>query len=186
MKQLILIFIIIFSCPKAKSQWSISVNDIIEDTTSIYRNNFFDSILRINPITESENDIEIRLYTWGMFGEKCEIISFTPGKWNGKVIGKLCYAKESSKILDTNLIMIKVLDTLNRNNIFKLPDQSFLSLKGGVDDGINYSISYKFSTKIRSYQFSNPDDYLEMNKDVIELKNYLAIIKTFDKIFKTP
>ncbi len=186
LKKLLIIFIIVFCCSKSRAQWSISVNDVIEDTTNMYGYDFMDSSFEINPITESESDIEIRLYEWAMHGSKCEIISLTQGQWQGKVIGISSYAKESSKILDTTLIMITVLDTLNRNNIFKLPDQSFLTLKGSADDGVSFLISYKFGRKFRSYKFSNPDYYFEMNKEVKELKNYLAIIKTFDNIFKAP
>lgn len=147
---------------------------------------YFDSLIGIKPIHQSTNSIEIRLYEISMVGYRCRTLSFDGEKWSGEIISSFPFLGDSLKKINCSLNFKAILDSLIEYRIFTLPDQSLLNLDGGVDDGMNYSISYKVYTKYRSYNFSNPEIYLkeyEKNRSVKELKLYISIIDLFDKIY---
>ena len=51
-------------------------------------------------------------------------------------------------------------------------------------DGESYTIEIKIGEKFRVYQFDNPDIYSKFYDNVTELKNYLDIVQTFDKLLE--
>ncbi len=184
MKQLLISFIFLTISGSVLSQLNINMNDVLEsDSREIKKFEYFDTSLKLNAITTIKNEIEIRLYQHVMFRARCQVLSFDGKSWSGKSTGILCYAKDSLKILNANLIFYKILDTLNQNNIFTLPNQDQLTLKGSIYDGTDFAIVYKVRNKYRCYEFSNPSYYAEMNTDVKELKNYMAIVAIMDKLF---
>ena len=86
-------------------------------------------------------------------------------------------------------------------NILTLPNQSQLKSKMRKDvrvtaegdtterkihviDGESYTVEIKIGGKFRVYQFDNPDSYSKFYDNVIELKDYLNIVQTFDKLLE--
>lgn len=69
-----------------------------------------------------------------------------------------------------------IFSSLKKNRVFILPDQKELTLESSVDDGYDYFLAFKAGNKFRKYEFSNPEAYLEQNKNVLELENYVNII----------
>jgi hypothetical protein len=74
--------------------------------------------------------------------------------------------------------------SLRNNKVFILPDQKELTLEWDVDDGYDYSLSFKAGNKFRTYEFSNPEIYREHNKNVPELENYVNIINILFNWFR--
>ena len=184
MRQLLIIISLLFSCDKVLSQLNLNIDDVLQgDIRELKKYEYYDTSFHLNSITNSTNVIEIRLYEHVMFGARCQILCFDGTKWSGKTTGILCYSKDSLITLNSNLNFYKILDSLTRNNIFTLPDQSALTLKGSADDGVDYSILYKVGSKFRSYEFSNPDYYAEMNKEIKELKNYVTVVAIMNKLY---
>jgi hypothetical protein len=86
-------------------------------------------------------------------------------------------------------------------NILTLPNQSELKSKMRKDvqvtaeddtterkihvmDGESYTVEIKIGGKFRVYQFDNPDSYSKFYDNVTELKDYLNIVQTFDKLLE--
>ncbi len=84
-------------------------------------------------------------------------------------------------------------------NILTLPNQAELKSKMRKDvqvtaegdtterkihvmDGESYTVEIKIGGKFRVYQFDNPDSYSKFYDNVSELKDYLNIVQTFDKL----
>jgi hypothetical protein len=189
MKRTLIILLFFLSASKTFSQLNINTNDVL-DTDSLTQLSwpiYFDSLIGIKPITKSNNLLEIRLYEISMSGYRCRTLCFDGTKWSGKIIRSFIFQNDSLIKLNYSLNFKAILDTLIEYRIFTLPSQRLLTLEGSVDDGMNYSVSYKVGLKYRNYDFSNPDVYLkeyEKNKDVQELKLYIAIIDIFDKLYR--
>ena len=189
MRRTFIILIVSLSFSKGFSQVDINTNDILDrdSLTNFSLPIYFDSFIGIKPIYKSNNPIEIRLYEISMFGYRCRTLCFDGAKWSGEVIRSSIYQDDSLTKLNSSLNFKAILDTLIKGRVFTLPSQRLITLDGSVDDGMNYSISYKVGSKYRSYDFSNPDVYLkefEKNKDVQELKLYIAIIDIFAKLYR--
>lgn len=188
MRRTLILLILILTSSKGFSQIDINPNAILDrdSLTNLSWPIYFDSLIGIKPIYKSTNLLEIRLYEIGMIGYRCRTLCFDGEKWSGEIISGGLVSDDSLKQFNCSLNFKSILDSLIEYRVFRLPSQRLLALDGGVDDGINYSISYKVYTKYRNYDFSNPDIYLkeyEKNKDVLELKLYIAIINIFDKIY---
>ena len=182
MRATLLILSLLLSFTKVTSQ--INPNDVLgSDNFKIKESKYYDTSYGLYPIVNSSYEIEIRLYEYEMMGSRCQILCFDGNKWTGKTMGIIRYAQESQKVLKPGLNFNNILDSLLKNNIFKLPDQSKLNLKGDNTNGANYTISYKVGNKMRSYDFSNPKYYLKMNKGYKELENYIAIVGLFNSIY---
>ena len=84
-------------------------------------------------------------------------------------------------------------------NILTLPSQSDLKAKMHKDvqveeegytterkilvtDGEEFTIEIKIGGKFRVYQFDNPESYSKFYDNVSELKDYLNIVQSFDKL----
>jgi len=187
MKYLLVIFNLVLFYTDAAAQLNLNIDDVPDaKNREVKKYRYYDTSYGLIPIVSSKNVIEIRLYEYEMFGARCQTLCFDGLTWTGQTAGRLCFAGESAKKLNTTLSFYQVLDTLNRNNIFKLPDQTSLNLKGTIDDGTNYSIVYKVGNKFRSYDFSNPKYFLKINKEVRELENYITIVQIFNSIYKLP
>ena len=48
-------------------------------------------------------------------------------------------------------------------------------------DGESYTVEIKIGDNFRVYQFDNPDSYSKFYDNVLELKDYLNIVQSFDK-----
>jgi hypothetical protein len=53
-----------------------------------------------------------------------------------------------------------------------------------VMDGEAYTVEIKIGDKFRVYTFDNPDTYSKFYDNVSELKDYLKIVETFDKLLQ--
>jgi hypothetical protein len=130
-------------------------------------------------ICQSKLPLEIWLTRAALLVGKYETItlSFDGDKWKAKYYN----GDWIRNTIDTfNLRPIHNYDTifaaLKKNRIFLLPDQKELTLKGGVDDGYDYTLTFKADNKFRTYEFSNPDIYRKYNDNISELENYVNII----------
>jgi len=141
----------------------------------------------IVPIRESKNSLEIRVHvTTGFSPPYILILSFDKINWL-LVKATPSYDSLSKTIGDTlkNIpqnILEQNFDSLKKNKIFSLPDFYCLNLKGSVDDGIWGCIEIKAGDFYRQYDYNNPCSYLEMNKDVAELKYLCNVIDLFEKM----
>jgi len=118
-----------------------------------------------------------------MLGSRCQLLSFDGINWKAKEIKYPSTSEDSLRFSKPFLNFQNILDSLEENNVFTLPNQQSLNLNHIVYDGISYFLIYKIYDKFRCYQFSNPKSNLEMNESVPELKNYYNITKIFNSIF---
>lgn len=153
------------------------------DTSQLQHVNFFYNYPKLSSITKSVNLLEIRLYTHGQLsGDYCKILSFDGAKWNIEQYDKSRFAVKRIQTSASQINFITVMDSLKSNQIFTLPHQSELQLSGGVDCGTHYLLAYKAGTKFRTYTFSNPSAFLDMNPDCGPLQNYINVIRIFDHL----
>lgn len=130
-------------------------------------------------ICQSKYPLEIWLTRAALLVGRYETItlSFDGGKWKAKYYD----VDWIRNTVDTfNLRPVYNYDTifsaLKKNRIFLLPDQKELILKGVVDDGYDYTVTFKADNKFRTYEFNNPDIYRRYNNNISELENYVNII----------
>lgn len=131
-------------------------------------------------ICNSAFQLEISLTrAWLLMGRYENVsLTFDGLKWNAvKLKGNWMNGKTDTVAVIPVLDYDTLFTALKSNNVFLLDNQDLLQLKGTVDDGTEYSLSYKAGDYCRSYQFHNPEEYKMMNKDVSALTNYINIVK---------
>ncbi len=114
-------------------------------------------------------------------------LTFNGHHWTAKKLnGNMSFKKVVTTIIKPKINYDTVIACLTRNNVFNLDNQDNLVLKGSVDDGINYTLTYKVADTCRTYYFNNPEYYKEWNKNVQALDNYINIIRIlFDDFTST-
>jgi hypothetical protein len=140
---------------------------------------FLDRFDSLQAICKSENQLELRLR-----------ISYNPTlnyalivvTYNGKTWTATKYESTNmSKPKPFKLQALKAYDSifleLKRNNIFLLPNQSKISHKVEVLDGVGYHLTFKAGNKFRQFEFDNPSDYSQNHKDVKAFQNYNNIVE---------
>jgi hypothetical protein len=149
----------------------------------------------IRNICESDCEVEIRLQSFNRphGGSQLVILSFNNGRWNASKYkynrGNTGIKREVTTLEPEyervyNFVFELTFDTLRLNNIFLLPDQKDLKLKGEILDGATYVLAYKVGNKFRSYGFNNIESFAELNPASKELKNYITIVKYLMKLFE--
>jgi hypothetical protein len=138
-------------------------------------------------ICRSNNDMEIRL---DAEGAPIPYFALYVLMYNGKTWSAAKYEKLGKSLktdsLKKDILVEHLFDTLKQNNVFTLPDQDNIKIKSTffVDDGIQYSLTFKAGGKYRRYTFNNPDIYQEKFKDIKEYANYSSIAAAFDSAFE--
>ena len=130
-------------------------------------------------------DIEISLQRVGLMSRNIVSYNLTykNNSWNANFHPSS--AKDQINITNADSILFATFIELKKNRIFHLPDQKKLKLQGAVDDGVEYRLKYTIGTNSGSYIYNNPEDYLDMNKNVKALEYFCNIIKIFQKLFPT-
>ncbi len=130
-------------------------------------------------ICNSKNQLEINLFDHeapSLHYQGIRLI-FNGSIWNAiKYEGSYDQDKIDSSVLKPETSFDSIFLALKYNNIFTLPDQGELKdVKGMVDDGDEYSVSFKAGNLFRCYEFYNPRIYIRYNSNIPELTNYLNI-----------
>ena len=136
-------------------------------------------VLSDGKICQSKSQFEIWLTRASPLFGRFETINlvFVANEWKAKKFVTDFIRHEADTINLKPLINYDtIFSSLKKNRVFILPDQKELTLEGSVDDGYEYFLAFKAGNKFRKYKFSNPDIYLEQNKNIPELENYVNII----------
>jgi hypothetical protein len=129
-------------------------------------------------------DFDIQLWRSSFIPGSSEsyILRHRDGQW--MAISSFSRLKDS---VDTNSFLTAAYIELKLNDVFSLPDQSRLKLNGGIiDDGTDYLLTYKTADKTGQYAYSNPEMYLEHNKEIKELRFFCNILNVFQRLFPYP
>jgi hypothetical protein len=87
------------------------------------------------------------------------------------------------KLLSNNILMLPSQSDL-KNKMQKIEvtaDGDTVMHKMTAVDGEGYTIEFKIGDKFRVYQFDNPYSYSKFYNNVLELRDYLNIVQTFDR-----
>jgi hypothetical protein len=131
-------------------------------------------------ICTSAYQLEISLTrAWLLMGRYENVnLTFDGWKWRAvKLKGNLINGKTDTITVSPVINYDTLFSALKNNNVFLLDDQDLLKLNGTVDDGTEYSLSYKAGKHCRTYKFQNPEVYKKMNENVAELTNYINIAR---------
>lgn len=183
---------------------SISTAGILGDSLNNSPNLAFNDRLKLVQIDKSSAIIDIRLYRLHSLSNTKTLRrlyrvdttwnAVEYDEWNKPV--KIKKYKLSAKLSFDSLFL-----RLLAYNILTLPNQSQLKGKMRKDvqvtaegdtterkihvmDGESYTVEIKIGDKFRVYQFNNPDSYSKFYDNVTELKDYLNIVDTFDKLLE--
>jgi hypothetical protein len=188
------------SLPDCGKVWA--DNQFTDTSSSTYHSNNIDAYndslhFGIGNILYSPNDIEIRLKTYVLHSgdEYLVIISNHQGNWDAKkysvsrngpysIVTAISFQKTPGEASIYNYVFDTIFDTLKLNNIFLLPGPNGLKIKGRVDDGIIYHITFKVGNKFRRYGFANPAAYIDDNPEVEELKQFVKIYQNMNSLFR--
>ncbi len=203
--QLLLLFLLLF-CEIGLSQaycygvLMLETNDMASDSTNLSPNNDFEKRIKLNPINESGNEIEIRFYKLEEVSNTrdLQILELKNNTWKGTQYSESNYPTLTVKKfkLEADKGFPEVFQMLVRKNLTNLPSQDGLTSmmkkyasvadKRGkaeqiifVNDGYSYTVEYKIEEKYRIYTFSNPEIYAAFYNHVQELKDYTAIKNIF-------
>jgi hypothetical protein len=206
--KLILLFTF-FCCAKSFAQEAIRrvtaiENSIQADTVNLSPNKEFENRIKLKPINESLNDIEIRFYEKDELSNtiNLKILELKDSIWLGTLYGESNYP--TIRVTNFELIALSgfenVLRMLLQKNLTSLPGQHELKPKmknyrivNGkkaeqvyyITDGQSYTVEFKIGNRYRIYTFVNPDIYSKLYDDVQELKDYVAIVNIFNTELKT-
>lgn len=180
---------------------TISPDTIYGDSINNSQNIEFNNKIKLEQIEKSTAKIDIRLY-------KLFSLSNTKSVRRLFLVDTIWKAVEFDEYNKPKIIKsYKLAAKLNYDslflrllsyNILTLPNQSDLKDKMYKDvqteeeeytaerkmyltDGESYSIEIKIGNKFRVYRFDNPGAYSKFYENILELQDYLNIVKTFDK-----
>ena len=181
---------------------AIMADRIISDSINISPHRNFEKRIKIKPIDQSDSEVEIRFYKNTSLSNTIDlkIIKLQNGDWQAVEYDEWNKPiKIKKRILAPASDFNSILKSLLDNNLLTLPDQSQLKEKmkkpttiNGrqankmimVSDGYSYTIEVKVGDNFRVYQFDNPKPYADFYDDVKELKDYVAIVETFEQQLK--
>ncbi len=177
------------------AQTKLNFGNVKADSNFKCKENFDGDYNVVQNICDSKNELEIRLKSSSMPHGNSDLIMLTynNSKWSAKkyiFIRSAVYDIVSSVELKPNddsmfnYVLSLIYDSLKINNIFLLPDQRTLELKGNISDGALYVLTFKASDKFRSYFFSNPKGYIIDNPEIKELNQYCTIVNYIRSLFE--
>lgn len=170
-----------FFCTQCFSQNKLDYGEVVGNNVSTCKTKIDGTICK------SKNELEISLTRAWLLAGRYETITITYNniKWEAsKLEGDWVHNTKIDYAVIPLTSFEKILDTLKINGIFILPDQKELKYNGSVDDGTEYTLSFKAGKKFRSYSFENPDIYLESNKNSTEFLHYTNIVEILFNQFK--
>ena len=182
----------------------ISTDGIFSDSLNNSPNLAFNDRIKLVQIDKSSSNVDIRLYRLHSLSntKKLRRLFMVDTTWNAVEYDEW---NRPVKIKKYNLRAKPSFDSLFLQllsyNIWTLPNQSELKNKMRKDvqvttegdtterkihimDGESYTVEIKIGSKFRVYQFDNPESYSKFYDNVIELKDYLNIVRTFDKLLE--
>ena len=151
-----------------------------------------ESYCKLDKICNSENEIEIRLEALyePLADFALYVLANNDSAWTVTRYSRSTHRSTNdtaisivADTLNNRRIVERLIDTLKQNDVFALPDQDDLKINGYVDDGDNYTLTFKVGRKFRSYNFNNPDIYKEDYRQMKEFKNYSNIVNAFYNAF---
>lgn len=143
----------------------------------------------LNTIYNSPNELEIRLYVthrptfdWDLF-----VLSYNNNnEWSFSSYSHSMGKKDYDTSHPIHMVHIdpkqgfnSLFNSLKKNHIFTLPEQSELTKEYLVNDGNIYFLTFKVGKKFRRYYFENPYDYKQHFKRIKEFQYYYNIASLF-------
>ena len=184
-----------------RSDTSIPADGIYGDSLNNSPNLFFNDRIKLVQIDKSSAKVDIRLYRLHSLSSTKTLrrLFMVDTTWNAveynewnKPVKIKKYKLRAKPNFDS--LFLRLLSY----NILKLPNQTELKSKMHKDvqvtaegdtterkihimDGESYTVEIKIGDNFRVYQFDNPDSYSKFYDNVLELKDYLNIVQSFDK-----
>ena len=181
---------------------TISTDGISGDSLNNSPNLVFNDRINLVQIDKSSAKVDIRLYRLHSLSNTKTLrrLFMVDTTWNAveydewnKPVKIKKYKLQAKSSFDS--LFLRLLSY----NILTLPNQSDLKSKMRKDvevdeegytterkilvtDGEGFTIEIKIGGKFRVYQFYNPESYSKFYNNVSELKDYLKIVQTFDKL----
>ena len=148
----------------------------------------------LEPICQSKNEIEIRLFSRFHLSNTHTLIVFSEnnGKWNAEKFSKKSQGiwdvvshstLQSSEDSLRNSTLNMVFDLLKDHGLFILPDQSELKLPEKRVEGSIYIITFKVGAEFRSYRCNSIEDYAKENPLNEDLQNYNYLVRNLNSFF---
>jgi hypothetical protein len=182
---------------------TISTDRIYGDSLNNSPNLVFNDRIKLVQTDKSSAKVDIRLYRLHSLSNTKTLLrlfmidttwnAVEYDEWNNPVKIKKykLKAKPNFDSLFSLLLSYNVLTLPNQTDlknkmrkVVGVDDKGYaIEKKIYVTDGEGYTIEIKIGDKFRVYQFDNPESYSKFYDDVSELKDYLNIVRAFDKYF---
>ncbi|MFC4263709.1 hypothetical protein ACFOWM_12510 [Ferruginibacter yonginensis] len=181
---------------------TISTDGFSGDSLNKSPNLVFNDRIRLDQIDKSPATIDIRLYRHHSLSNTKTLhrLFMLDTTWNAveyeernkpiKIKKYKLSAKPSIDSIFLRLLSYKILTLPNqselkckvRKDVQLTSESDTKGRKIHIMDGEIYTIEIKIGDKFRVYQFDNPESYSKLCESMTELKDYLNIVQTFDKL----
>jgi len=181
---------------------TIGTDNINGDSLNNSPNLIFNDRIKLVQIDKSSANVDIRLYSHHSLSNTKTLRrlfmidttwkAFEYDEWNNpkKIKKYKLRAKPSFDSLFFRLLSYNILTLPNQSDLknkmrkdVQVDEEGYTTEKKiYVTDGEGYTIEIKIGDKFRVYQFDNPESYSKFYDNVPELKDYLNIVQTFDKL----
>jgi hypothetical protein len=183
---------------------SISTDGFYGDSLNNSPNLAFNNRINIVQIDKSSAKVDIRLYRLHSLSNTKTLrrLFIVDTGWNAveydewnkpikikkyKLSAKPNFDSVFLRLLSYNILTLPnqtELKSKMRKDVQVTADGDTTERKIHVIDGESYTVEIKIDGKFRVYQFDNPESYSKFYDNVAELKDYLNIVQTFDKLLK--
>ena len=201
---LLLLGHISFGQTKIRGISTISTDGIYGDSLNNSPNFAFNDRIKLVQLYNSSARIDIRLYKLHSLSNTKTLrrlflidttwnaVEYDEGNRPVKIKTYKLRAKPSHDSLFLRLLSYNILTLPNqlelksrmRKDVQVTAEGDTTERKIHVMDGESYTVEIKIGGKFRVYQFDNPDSYSKFYDNVNELKDYLNIVQTFDKLLE--
>lgn len=184
------------------SNTKITSDGIYGDSLNNSPNISFNDRINLIQIDKSSAKIDIRLYKLQSLSNTKTLrrLFMADTSWNAveydewnkpvKIKKYKLRAKSSFDSLFLRLLSYNIMTLPNqtelrskmRKDVQVTAEGDTTELKIHVMDGESYTIEIKIGNNFRVYQFSNPESYSKFYDNVTELKDYLKIVQSIDKL----
>jgi len=181
---------------------SIKTDGFTSDSVNKSPNIAFNDRIKLLQIDQSRVKVDIRLYRLHSLSNtktlrRLFLVDTTWGaveydEWNKpvkikkyKLKAKFNFDSLFSQLLSYNILTLPNQSDLKSKmrKVVGIDENGYEIIKGiHVTDGESYTIEIRIGSNFRVYQFSNPDSYSKAYENVSELKDYLNIVQSFDKL----
>ncbi len=183
---------------------TISTDGIYGDSLNNSPNFAFNERIKLVQIDKSSARVDIRLYKLHSLSNTKTLrrLFLVDTTWNAveydewnrpvkikkyKLRAKPSYDSLFLRLLSYNILTLpnqSELKSKMRKDVQVAAEGDTTERKIHVMDGESYTVEIKIGGKFRVYQFDNPDSYSKFYDNVTELKDYLNIVQTFDKLLE--